>query len=199
MRLEFSDMAEHMAIKKDYSVDVVRLIEKLTEELHNAKAMGRMAIFVDRDNLVMQLRKISASMPKEIKDAANVARESEKVLDKAKSEAEMSLDQAKRESDRMLSEAKRESERMVEQARLQQEAMINDSEILKLSKAQSEEIRSQAERDARAMRIGAEEYAYEIMNKLENSVGRVLAAVERGKSELEAASDGDLGRERVRV
>jgi cell division septum initiation protein DivIVA len=192
-------MAEHMAIKKDYSVDVVRLIEKLTEELHNAKAMGRMAIFVDRDNLVMQLRKISASMPKEIKDAANVARESEKVLDKAKSEAEMSLDQAKRESERMLSEAKREAERMVEQARLQQEAMINDSEILKLSKAQSEEIRSQAERDARSMRIGAEEYAYEIMNKLENSVGRVLASVEQGKSALEAASDGDLGRERVRA
>ena len=189
-----------MSIRKDYTIDVLRLLDGLKQQVEAPRTFGSIAFGYSKDNLVMQIEKIRASMPREVKDAATVARESERIIESAKEEAETLSDQTKREHDRIIGEAKAEAERLIEQARLQQEQMINESEVLKLAKAQSEEIRNAAERDSQQMRRGADRYALDTLHNLEQVVGRVLTAVERGKAELESTQDpAPQTRERSRV
>jgi hypothetical protein len=102
----------------------------------------------------------------------------------ARADAANILESARKESERIQNDARTEAERSLEQARLQQERMLAESEILKLSKAQSEEIRASADRDAMGMRRGAEQYAYDVLTKLEGVVGKAMANIERGKSEV---------------
>ena len=54
-----------------------------------------------------------------------------------------------------------------------------------LAKAQADEVRHAAERESSQMRRGADRYAHDVLSNLENSVGKVLSQVERGRSELE--------------
>jgi len=189
-----------MSIRKDYTIDVLRLLDGLKQQVEAPRSMMGLTFGYNKENLVMQIEKIRASMPREVKDAATVARESERIIESAREEADTMSDQMRREAERILAEARAEAERLLEQARLQQEQMISESEVLKLSKAQSEEIRNAAERDSQAMRRGADRYALDTLNNLETVVGRVLSAVERGKAELESQDQNPVPqRERIRV
>lgn len=138
----------------------------------------------NKDEIAMQISKIRASLPSEVKQAATVTRESERIVESAKDDAQAVVDAAKREAERVLIEAKQESERIVEQGRIEQQRMLADSEILKLAKAQSEEIRNSADRDATQMRRGAEQYALDVLNQLEGVVGKVMTSIDRGKAEI---------------
>lgn len=174
-----------MAIRKDPTIDVLRLLENLRDLAEKPKSFMGIAFGYNEQELVMQIEKIRATLPREVKDAASVTRESERIMETAKEDADKAIEQANGQADKILAEAKREAERLVEQARLQQEQMINDSEILKLAKAQADEVRHSAEREANQMRRGADRYAHDVLTNLENSVSRVLSQVERGRAELD--------------
>lgn len=192
-----------MSIRKDYTIDVLRLLENLKQQVEAPKTVMGLTFGYNRDNLVMQIEKIRASMPREVKDAATVARESERIIESAREEADTLADQMRREADRTLTEARAESDRILAQAKIEQERMIQESEVLKLAKAQAEEIRNSAEIDAQQMRRGADRYAMDVLNNVESVVGKVLTVVERGKAELESndsvAVPANNVRERARV
>lgn len=158
---------------------------------------------LNRDEISMQIAKIRASLPNELKQAVQTVRESERIVDSAREDATMTVEASKKEADRILNEARKEAERIVEHARVQQERMVHESEILKLAKAQSEEIRNSADREAVQMRRGAETYAYDILTQLEGVVTKVMNAVERGKSEIDRSGEHAVvsapQRERARV
>ncbi len=182
-------------------MDVLRLLDQLNDLVGQVKTFGPLAWKFDPDEFAMQIHKIKASLPDEMKVAAQTLRESEKIVDSAREDATMALENSKREGERIVSEARAEAERVLEHARAQQDRMVAESEILKLSKAQAEEIRNAADRDAVQMRRGAETYAYDMLNQLESVVGKVMAAVERGKHELERTEQTAVVqvRERTRV
>lgn len=189
-----------MAIKKDYTIDVYRLLDNLKEQVENLRAVGTITFGLNKNDLTFQIEKIKASLPREVKDAASVAREHDRILEVAHQEAELLTDQAKREAERMVSEAKAESDRVIEQARLKAESMINESEVLKIAKAQSDEIRMAAERESRSLRRGADEYAHGVLTHLENVIGKVATQVEKGKNELELNErEASAARERAKV
>lgn len=174
-----------MSIRKDSTIDVLRLLENLKVLALKPKSFVGIAFGYDAEEFVMQIEKIRATLPREVKDAATVAKESERIIESAKDDATRELDQAKSQGERALAEAKKEAERLIEQARLQQEQMISESEILKLAKSQADELRHTAERESSQMRRGADRYAHDVLSNLENSVGRVLSQVERGRAELD--------------
>jgi hypothetical protein len=62
-----------------------------------------------------------------------------------------------------------------------------------LSKAQSraDEIVEQAQRTARDIRRGADEYADQVLASLDNSLGKALAAVQKGRQALAVPSSGN--------
>lgn len=185
-----------MAIRKDFTIDVLRLLDNLKALAEKPRVFMGLALGYDKEELVIQIEKIRASLPRDVKDAASLTREMDRIMESANQDAMTTLDQAKRESERLVVEAKREAERILEQARLQQEQMIEESEVLKLAKAQSEELRNAAERDCQQMRRGADEYAYDQMRRLADHLGRMLSSAERAKAELEPNGGG---KERLKV
>jgi regulator of protease activity HflC (stomatin/prohibitin superfamily) len=168
-------------------VDILRVLEHL-HDLAVEKPrtiVGPLTWGLNKEEVAMQIAKVRASLPAELKQAVTVTRESERIVETAREDATTTLESARRESDRIVSEARAEAERIIEQAKLQQQTMISESEILKLAKAQAEEIRLAADRDALAMRRGAENYAFDTISHLESVVHRVNGALERGKAELQ--------------
>jgi F0F1-type ATP synthase membrane subunit b/b' len=184
-------------------VDILRLLDNLTELIEKPKSAGPVTWGLNRDEIGMQIAKIRASLPNELKQAVQTVRESERIVDSAREDATMTLEAGKKEAERILADARKEAEKIVEHARVQQERMVHESEILKLAKAQSEEIRNSADREAVQMRRGAETYAYDVLTQLEGVVTKVMNSVERGKNEIDRSGDHAAvqhqPRERARV
>jgi hypothetical protein len=167
-------------------MDILRMLEQLQEmAVDRPKSFLGLTWGLNKDDISMQIAKVRASLPNELKAAVQTVRESERIVDTARVDATMTLDNAEKEADRTLQDAKREAELIVEQARLQQERMVGESEILKLAKAQSEEIRNSADRDAREVRRGAENYAYQMLAQLETVIGKVAGVIDKGKQEID--------------
>ncbi len=186
-------------------MDILRILDQLHDltVVQPKTVFGRVTYGLDKDEIAMQIAKVRASLPTEMKAAVATVRESERIVGSAREDASMTVENAKKEADRILAEAEREAHRILEQAKIQQERMIAESEILKLSKAQSEEIRSSADRDSVQMRRGAEQYAFDVLCQLETVVGKVMTTIDRGKAEMQPQKPESpqlaQPRERVRV
>src|SRR5882724_5604840 len=89
-----------------------------------------------------------------------------------------------KERQEMLAEAKREAERIVREAREQQARLISDEEVTKQAERAADEIVEDARSREREIRLGAEDYADEILNTLEVNLQKFLAAVQRGRDRL---------------
>jgi len=184
-------------------MDILRLLDQLHElTVDNVRGLGPVVWGYNKDEISMQIAKVRASLPSEVKAAAATVRESDRIVESAKEDATSTLESAKKDAESILSQARQEAERIIEQARLQQQQMVGESEILKLSKAQSEEIRNAADREAVGMRRGAEKYALDVLTQLEGVVGKVATTIERGKREIERpepAPTSAVVREKVRA
>lgn len=199
-----ADASNDMAIRKDYTIDVLRLLEAMKKDIEGCRWFGNIAIGLKQDDIIMTIEKIRASMPREMKDAATLTRETERIMSAADEEAKAIQDQAIEQAQRIINEAEQKSKAILDGAKAQQDQMISEDEILRIAKAQSEEIRSVADKDSREMRRGADKYAMDVLGNLENVVGKVLASVERGRHELEeqtseAKAVVEVKRDRVKV
>src|ERR1700733_1988708 len=94
-----------------------------------------------------------------------------------------------KERQEMLAEAKREAERIVREAREQQARLISDEEVTKQAERAADEIVEDARTREREIRLGAEDYADEILNTLEVNLQKFLAAVQRGGARLAGRED----------
>ena len=181
-------------------MDILRMLEQLQEmAVDRPRSFLGLTWGLNKDDISMQIAKVRASLPNELKAAVQTVRESERIVDTARVDATTTLDNAEKEAERALQDAHKEAELIVEQARLQQERMIGESEILKLSKAQSEEIRNSADRDARDIRRGAENYAYQMLAQLEGVIGKVAGVIEKGKQEMDRTPEVAIVQPRERV
>ena len=183
-------------------MDILRLLDHLHElAVDSPKSIGPIVWGLNKDEISMQIAKVRASLPNDVKAGAAIVRESDRIVESAKEDATMTMESAKKEAERMIADARTEAERILEQAKLQQQQMVGESEILKLSKAQSEEIRNAADREAVSMRRGAEKYALDVLTQLEGVVGKVATTIERGKREMERPEPVAVGaiREKARA
>ena len=186
--------------------DVFALLEELqlltTEDPRTI--VGRLTYGLDKQEISLVISKIKTSLPSEIKNAASNVKESEKIREQAGSDAEAALAMAKQEGKRMIDQAYEQAALIVENAKIQQEQLIMQSEVLKLSKAQAEEIRNSAEREAAQTRKGADQYALDVLSKLETTIDKVSGHVKSSRSELSSQEVGPVGvgvvrNERIRV
>jgi cell division septum initiation protein DivIVA len=188
---------------EEITLDILRLLEQLDKMvLEEPKIWGPITWGLNHDDVKMQIAKIRASLPQELKQAVAKVRESERIVDSAKEDAVQTIEQARREADRLLEDTKKEVEKMIAEAQVRQERMVSESEIIKLAKAQADEIRNLADRDAVQLRRGAEKYALDILGQLENVTGKIIRSVEEGKAQLDRPSPESAviaPRERIRV
>src|ERR687897_692086 len=90
-----------------------------------------------------------------------------------------------KERQEMLAEAKREAERIVKEAREQQARLVANEEITRQAERAAEEIVEEAREREREIRLGAEDYADDILSTLEVNLQKFLQAVQRGRDRLQ--------------
>ena len=140
-------------------MDVLVLIDKLDDLVHNAKPVPLTdQVRVDKEEIYDILDQMRATIPEEIKQARWIVKERQE----------------------MLAEAKREAERIVKEARERQERLVSEEEITKQAERAAEDIIEDARAREREIRLGAEDYADEILNTLEVNLSKFIAAVQRG-------------------
>jgi cell division septum initiation protein DivIVA len=144
-------------------MDVLVLIDKLDDLVHNAKTIPLSdSVRVDKEEIYDILDQMRATIPEEIKQARWIVKERQE----------------------MLAEAKREAERIVKEARERQEHLISGEEVTKAAERAAEDIVEEAQAREREIRLGAEDYADEILNTLEINLSKFIAAVQRGRDRL---------------
>lgn len=130
-------------------MEVVKLLEYLQEIFEtSAKVPVTGRILVDRKEVMSIVDQIVNYLPDEFKKAQWVVEEKERIL----SEAIEETSTMKKESIDMLKK------------------QIENHDITKEAKVRAEEIIAAAQRDAKAMRLGARDYADEILCQLEKEI-----------------------------
>jgi len=153
-------------------MDVLVLIDKLDDLVHNAKAVPLTdQVRIDREEIYDILDQMRATIPEEIKQARWIVKERQE----------------------MLAEAKRESERIIREAREEQIRLTAEEEIVKQAERQAEEIIEDARAREREIRLGAEDYADDILNTLEVNLTKFIAAVQRGRDRLQGREEAEVG------
>ena len=149
--------------KESRAMDVLVLIDKLDDLVHNAKPVPLTdQVRVDKEEIYDILDQMRATIPEEIKQARWIVKERQE----------------------MLAEAKREAERIVKEARERQQRLVCQEEITKQAERAAEDIIEDARAREREIRLGAEDYADEILNTLEVNLSKFIAAVQRGRERL---------------
>ena len=93
----------------------------------------------------------------------------------------------------MLAEAKREAERLVADARDKAAQEASEQEVVKRAEREAADILEEARQREREVRLGAEDYADEVLGTLEVNLGKFLEAVRRGRERLQGRSDEAMG------
>ena len=154
-------------------MDVLVLIDKLDDLVHNARPVPLTdQVRVDREEIYDILDQMRATIPEEIKQARWIVKERQE----------------------MLAEAKREAERIVKEAREQQARLVANEEITRQAERAAEEIVEEAREREREIRLGAEDYADEILNTLEVNLSKFIAAVQRGRERLQGKDEVEAAR-----
>ncbi|MBN2403985.1 MAG: ATPase [Coriobacteriia bacterium] len=145
-------------------MDIMALIDRI-EELVDT---GRNVPFssnkiVDPEKIYEIVDEIRAQFPDELKQARWIVKERQE----------------------MLEEAEKEANRILEESRDRAQALASDQEIVKLAEQQAAEILDTARTREREIRLGAEDYADEMLANLEVNLGKLLTAVQRGRDRLQ--------------
>ncbi|MCK9248917.1 MAG: ATPase [Solirubrobacteraceae bacterium] len=152
-------------------MDVLVLIDKLDDLVHNAKPVPLTdQVRVDREEIFDILDQMRATIPEEIKQARWIVKERQE----------------------MLAEAKREAERIIKEGKEQQVELVSQQEVVKLAEREADDIVDEARAREREIRLGAEDYADEILNTLEVNLMKFIAAVRRGRERLQGKDDAEL-------
>ena len=144
-------------------MDVLVLIDKLDDIIHNARSVPLTdSVMIDREEMYDILDQMRSTIPEEIKQARWIVKERQEMLAEAKQEAERVLTEAQERADRLASE----------------------TEVVHLAERNAQQIMEDARERERETRLGAEDYADEILNTLEVNLEKFLAAVQRGRDRL---------------
>jgi cell division septum initiation protein DivIVA len=145
-------------------MDIMALIDRIEEAMDNARSMPlTRQRLIDVEKLYEIIDEIRASFPDELKQARWIVKERQE----------------------MLEEAEKESNRILEDARDRAESMASEQEVVKRAQEQAASMIDSARQQEREIRLGAEDYADEMLANLEVNLGKLLTAVQRGRDRLQ--------------
>ncbi|MCL4079554.1 ATPase [Coriobacteriia bacterium Es71-Z0120] len=145
-------------------MDILALIDRIEEILEEGRSLPfSTKRLVDPEKIYEIIDEIRANFPDELKQARWIVKERQE----------------------MLEEAEKEANRILEEARERAAAIASEQEIVKLAEQQAAEILDNARAKEREIRLGAEDYADEMLANLEVNLGKLLTAVQRGRDRLQ--------------
>ena len=152
-------------------MDVLVLIDKLDDVIHNARTVPLTdSVMIDREEIYDLLDQMRSTVPEEIKQALWIVKERQE----------------------MLAEAKQEADRIVAEANEKAARLASQEEVVRLAEKQAKEIVEDARERERETRLGAEDYADEVLANLEVNLEKFLAAVRRGRERLQGRGREDM-------
>lgn len=130
-------------------MDVIKLLEYLREIIEtSAKVPMTGKVVLDKKETLEIIEKVIAYLPDELKKAQWIVEEKERILGEAIQEAE----NLKKENLILL------------------RRQVENHDITKEANSRAEEIIASAQRNAKAIRLGARDYADEILNQLDGEI-----------------------------
>ena len=145
-------------------MDIMALIDRIEEALDTARAvpLSRQRM-VEVDKVYEIIDEIRGVFPDELKQARWIVKERQE----------------------MLEEAEKEANRILEEARDRANQLASEQEVVRLAEQQAADALDRARQQEREIRLGAEDYADEILSTLEVNLGKLLTAVQRGRDRLQ--------------
>lgn len=145
-------------------MDIMALIDRIEEAMDSARSLplvrGRL---VDVEKVYEIIDEIRSVFPDELKQARWIVKERQE----------------------MIEEAEKEANRILEEARDRADAMASEQEVVRRAAEQAAGILDEARQQEREIRLGAEDYADEMLANLEVNLGKLLTAVQRGRDRLQ--------------
>jgi vacuolar-type H+-ATPase subunit H len=151
-------------------MDVLVLIDKLDDIIHNARSVPLTdSVMIDREEIYDILDQMRSTIPEEIKQARWIVKERQE----------------------MLAEAKREAERILADAQERADRLASETEVVRLAERNAQQIMEEARERERKVRLGAEDYADEVLGNLELNLDKFISAVRRGRERLQGRGADD--------
>lgn len=145
-------------------MDIMALVDRIEEVVDNARGVPFTSQkMVDPDAVYEIIDEIRAQFPDELKQARWIVKERQE----------------------MLEEAEKEANRILEEAQDRAQAIASEQEIVRLAEQQAADIMDKARQQERDIRLGAEDYADEMLANLEVNLSKLLTAVQRGRDRLQ--------------
>jgi len=145
-------------------MDILQLIDRIEEVIDSAKSVPLSSNkMVDPDAIFDIIDEIRGQYPDDLKQARWIVKQRQE----------------------MTEEAEREANRILEEAQDRARGLVADTEIVRQAEARAAEIMDEARANEREIRLGAEDYADEMMANLEVNLGKMLTAVQRGRDRLQ--------------
>jgi F0F1-type ATP synthase membrane subunit b/b' len=163
-------------------VDPLDRIDEIIATVEGARAvpMSRNCL-VDRNEMIGVLEELRAELPSELRRAANLLDERDKILDAGR-----------READRIIAEGEQEHARLV-----------SVHEIVVSAEHEANRILGDAREEAQRLRDEVDDYVDTALANFEQFLTRALASIERGRDKMHAlreigtfASENEPERER---
>lgn len=166
-------------------MEITKALEELRENIESPKQFLGITFGLNKEECAVLIRRIHALLPEQVKQASAITRESERIVGTAREDATVTLERARAEAEKVLETSRKEAQRIIEQAAVERDRAVSESEIMKMAKQQAEHVKRESEEEAARLRRGADDYALEVLMRLESVVGKVMATIERGKSEID--------------
>jgi cell division septum initiation protein DivIVA len=145
-------------------MDIMALVDRIEEALDAGRSLpltrGRL---IDVEKVYEIIDEIRANFPDELKQARWIVKERQE----------------------MLEEAEKEANRVLEEARDRADSMASEQEVVRRANEQAAAVLDAARQSEREIRLGAEDYADEMLANLEVNLGKLLTAVQRGRDRLQ--------------
>ena len=141
------------------------LLERLESQIATGTSVPRTRkVLVDKDAVLDLIDQLRVAVPEEVHAAKRINAEGERIIEKAQVEASQIT------------------------ARAQEQAayLIGDRGLTELAQAEGQRIVAEASETADGVRLGADQYAAQILEALEVEVRRALAGIEKGIDVLES-------------
>ena len=148
-------------------MDILALVDRIEELVDDGRDVPMSSRrMVDAEKIYEIIDEIRAQYPDELKQARWIVKERQEMLEEAEKEANR-----------------------IEESRDRAQALAGEQEIVVLAEQQAADILDTARGREREIRLGAEDYADEMLANLEVNLGKLLTAVQRGRDRLQGKTN----------
>jgi cell division septum initiation protein DivIVA len=145
-------------------VDIMFLLERLESQVATGTGVPTTRkVLVDKDAILELIDQLRVAVPDEVRAAKRINAEAEQIIEKAHEEAG----------------------RITARAQEQATYLIGERGLMEAAEAEGRRIIADANQTADGVRLGADQYAAQVLETLESEVRKALAGIEKGITVLE--------------